>query len=206
MKKIIVFGLSGITKGLVENIQHNHVKANIDYIYMDPEFKDSDHYQGIPIINDLTPFNGQYCVIPTFRHDLRKKWIRIADSLEMKPFDIIHNDSYVSKTVRFGKGCFIAQYTIIESNVITGDYFLAAYQNRIGHDSIIGDFCHVYVGANVGGFNKIGNNVSICSSSCTKENVSIGDNSIIGLGSTVFRDVPSNSTAIGNPAKCIKNL
>ena len=32
----------------------------------------------------------------------------------------------------------------------------------------------------------------------------IGDNSIIGLGSTVFKDVPSNYTTIGNPAKCIK--
>lgn len=204
MKKIIAFGLSGITKGLVENIEHNHIKADIDYIYMDSDFKDADHYQGIPIISDLTHFKGQYFIIPTFRHDLRKKWMQMADSLEMEPFNIIHNDSYISKTVKIGKGCFIGQCNIIESEVVIGDFFICGYQNRIGHDSIIGDFCHVYVGANIGGFNKIGNDVSICSSSCTKENVIIGDNSIIGLGSTVFRDVPSNYTTIGNPAKCIK--
>ena len=36
--------------------------------------------------------------------------------------------------------------------------------------------------------------------------VSIGDNSIIGAGSVVIKDIPANSVAVGIPAKVIKNL
>lgn len=35
-------------------------------------------------------------------------------------------------------------------------------------------------------------------------NVSIGDNSTIGAGSIVIKDVPKNCTVVGNPAKVIK--
>lgn len=206
MKKTIAFGLSGVTKGLIENINDNFIDAQVDYIYLDQEYIVSDKYEGIPIINDLSPFKYHNCVIPTFRHSLRKKWLDIANSLEMTYINIIHKDSYISKRAKLGKGYFIGQQNIIESNVIIGDYFLCGYNNRIGHDSIIGDFCHTYVMANIGGFNRIGDNVSLCSSCVTKEDVIIGDNCILGLGSVVLKNIPDNHTTIGNPAKCIKNI
>ena len=31
--------------------------------------------------------------------------------------------------------------------------------------------------------------------------VTIGDNSVIGAGSVVTKDIPNNSVAVGNPAK-----
>ena len=34
--------------------------------------------------------------------------------------------------------------------------------------------------------------------------VSIGDNSIIGAGSVVTKDIPSNVVAVGNPCEVIK--
>ncbi|MFI8603732.1 acyltransferase [Cellulophaga baltica] len=36
--------------------------------------------------------------------------------------------------------------------------------------------------------------------------VTIGENSIIGAGSIVTKDIPSNSIAVGNPAKVIKKI
>jgi acetyltransferase-like isoleucine patch superfamily enzyme len=36
--------------------------------------------------------------------------------------------------------------------------------------------------------------------------VKIGDNSIIGAGSVVTSDIPSNVVAAGNPAKVIRQL
>ena len=35
---------------------------------------------------------------------------------------------------------------------------------------------------------------------CDKTGVTIGDNVIIGAGSVVLKDIPSNNTAYGNPA------
>lgn len=36
--------------------------------------------------------------------------------------------------------------------------------------------------------------------------VKIGENSIVGVGSVVRKDVPNNAIVIGNPAKAIKML
>ena len=36
--------------------------------------------------------------------------------------------------------------------------------------------------------------------------VSIGDNSIIGGGSVVTKDIPANVIAVGNPCKVIREL
>ncbi|GAB3002523.1 hypothetical protein GCM10010960_05300 [Arenimonas maotaiensis] len=50
---------------------------------------------------------------------------------------------------------------------------------------------------------KIGNNVFLGARCIILKSVSIGDNVIIGAGSVVTRDVPSNSVAVGNPARVV---
>ena len=50
----------------------------------------------------------------------------------------------------------------------------------------------------------IGNNVWIGANSTVLPKVSIGDNVIIGANSLVNKDIPSNSVAVGNPCKVIK--
>ncbi len=53
---------------------------------------------------------------------------------------------------------------------------------------------------------RIGNNVWIGDSVIVCKGVTIGDNSVIGAGSVVVRDVPPNCIAAGNPAKIVKHL
>ncbi len=52
----------------------------------------------------------------------------------------------------------------------------------------------------------IGKNVWITSRCIILPGVTIGDNSVIGAGSVVTKDVPSNSMVAGNPAKIIKKI
>jgi len=52
----------------------------------------------------------------------------------------------------------------------------------------------------------IGNNVWIGGSVTILSGVTIGDNVTIGAGSVVVGDIPSNTVAVGNPCKVIKNL
>lgn len=53
---------------------------------------------------------------------------------------------------------------------------------------------------------KIGRNVWIGSNSTVLPGVTIGDNSIIGAGSVVTKDIPKNTVAAGNPARVIKTI
>ena len=53
---------------------------------------------------------------------------------------------------------------------------------------------------------RIGNNCWIGDSAIVAKGVSIGENSIVGAGSVVVRDIPANAIAAGNPAVVLKNL
>ena len=52
----------------------------------------------------------------------------------------------------------------------------------------------------------IGNNVWIGGNVTIVPGVSIGDNSVIGAGSVVTKDIPSNVVAVGNPCRVIKKI
>lgn len=52
----------------------------------------------------------------------------------------------------------------------------------------------------------IGNNVWIGAQVCVLPGVNIGDNSVIGAGSVVTKDIPANSIAVGNPCRVIRKV
>lgn len=53
---------------------------------------------------------------------------------------------------------------------------------------------------------KVGNNVWFGAAVQVMPNVTIGDNVVIGAGSIVTKDIPSNSVAVGSPCKVIRKL
>lgn len=53
---------------------------------------------------------------------------------------------------------------------------------------------------------KVGNNVHIGINSIIMPGVEIGDNCIIGCGAVVTKNIPSNSIAVGVPARVIRTI
>ena len=53
---------------------------------------------------------------------------------------------------------------------------------------------------------KVGNNVWIGGNVVVLPGVTIGDNVVIGAGSIVTKDIPSNVVAVGNPCRVIKEI
>ena len=95
---------------------------------------------------------------------------------------------------------------------------LDATDVTIGNDVFIGPNCGIYTaghpidyitrneGIEYGKSITIGNNVWIGGNVCILPGVKIGDNVVIGAGSVVNKDIPSNSVAVGNPCKVKKVL
>ena len=52
----------------------------------------------------------------------------------------------------------------------------------------------------------IGDNVWICGNVVINPGVTIGDNTVIGSGSVVVKDIPSNVIAVGNPCRVIREI
>ena len=52
----------------------------------------------------------------------------------------------------------------------------------------------------------IGRNCRIGAGALIMPGVTIGDNTVIGAGSVVTRDIPSNVVAVGNPCKVMREI
>lgn len=93
---------------------------------------------------------------------------------------------------------FHGQATVINDGTIIGANCTLRHSTTIGNKQLPD-----------GSFTKspvIGNNVDIGANVCIIGPISIGSNVVIGAGSVVTKDIVSNSIAVGNPARIIKNI
>jgi acetyltransferase-like isoleucine patch superfamily enzyme len=103
----------------------------------------------------------------------------------------------IQKNVLVGKGCRVSSHSFICSGVRLGENTFVGHGVMFIND-IFSDSDSVsqwkkretIIGKNV----RIGSNTTILP-------VTIGDNTIIGAGSVVTKNIPADSIAYGNPAK-----
>ncbi len=82
----------------------------------------------------------------------------------------------------------------------------------IGETAELGDNCTLYQGVTLGGTGKdvgkrhptLGNNVMVGAGAKVLGPFKIGDNSKIAANAVVLKEIPSDSTAVGIPAKVVK--
>ena len=99
-------------------------------------------------------------------------------------------------TVGKGLSLFHGHALVINQGVVIGENCTLRNSTTIGHRKLPD-----------GTFSKcprVGNNVDIGANVCIIGDVEIGDNVAIGAGAVVFRNVPPNSVAVGNPARIIE--
>lgn len=103
--------------------------------------------------------------------------------------------------IKIGSNCGFSGCSIVsDKEVIVGDEVL------IGSGTLIGDRDdHSSIYASTPSPVVIGNNVWIGMHCIILKGVHIGDNTIIGAGSIVTKDIPSNCIAAGNPCVVKKN-
>ena len=110
----------------------------------------------------------------------------------------------LSKHVHVGEGTIICAGTIITVDVKIGNHVIINLDCTLGHDDVLSDYVTVYPSVNISGCCTIGQCVELGTGMQIIQGISITDDSIVGAGACVVKDIEEAGVYVGTPAKKIK--
>lgn len=212
MKKVVILGAGGFARetlwifrdaneenrewevlGFIDENEENHGKVLCELPVLGGfDWFDNNKYYEISIV----------CAVgfPLMKRNMVEK----ATEMGLNFCSIIHPSVKMSKYVEVGKGTIIAAGNILTTQIKIGNHVIINLDCTIGHDSIIEDYCTIAPGAHISGDVHLGKGVDFGTGAVVIQGITVGAWSIIGAGAAVVKGIPSNVTAVGIPAKVIK--
>jgi acetyltransferase-like isoleucine patch superfamily enzyme len=129
---------------------------------------------------------------------------RIGDETKIGAFVEIQKNASVGRRCKISSHAFICEGVTIEDNVFVGHgviFINDTYPRATTAEGELQTERDWVVEPTV-----VKRGASIGSGSTILSNLVIGENSIVGAGSTVTRDVPPNAIVVGNPAKMLRSI
>ena len=194
IKKFGLFGYGGHAREVAAQMGRNDITFFV-----------SDEYAG-GLVKSISEFDPKkYLMMIAIANSKERK--KIAELLpeNTEYFTFIHPTALImAQDISIGIGSFIGANSIITTNVKIGNHVILNRGNHIGHDTNIGDYFSAMPGSIVSGNVNIGECVYMGTNSSTKEKINICSDVIIGSNTTVIRNITTNGTYVGVPAKFLK--
>jgi UDP-N-acetylglucosamine acyltransferase len=109
--------------------------------------------------------------------------------------------------VRIGRGACVREFATVHQGLlretIVGENSLVMAYCHVSHDSTLGEGVTLSTGATLGGFSTIGDDANLGQHAVTHPWIVVGSASMIGLNSSVLRDVEPYTTVAGAPARLL---
>lgn len=138
---------------------------------------------------------------PYFREELYNKFKNLGG----KPTSTISSKADIgSYGVNIDSGTNILDGVKISNEVKIGRGVIIYYNSIITHDCVLGDYVQVSPAVSILGQTLIGKSTQIGAGSIILPGIKVGENVKIGAGTIVTKELPDNCTAVGSPAKIIK--
>lgn len=134
---------------------------------------------------------------------------RLLDRVEAEGFRIarvISPRAYVSPRAELHDGCLVFPFVSIHTRAVVGAGTTLNVGASLSHDTRVGRACNINPGARLAGLVTVGDGAYIGMMAAVIQGVRVGAWSVVGAGAVVIRDLPAHVTAVGAPARPIKDL
>lgn len=159
---------------------------------------------GIPVLGDThgyRPQDGDRLIIALGEPKLRQMMAERFGALGARFLTVVHPTAYVSASASVGEGCIVAPFATIGAHASLGDHSVLTFYASIGHDAKVGRWCALSPHSVTNGGSRIGDRAFLGAHAVVNPMQSVGDGAKVAAGAVVYRPVPPNTLATGNPAK-----
>jgi len=195
MKKIILLGGGGHCKSCIDVIENENIYKIKGII--DKKKKFLLNYRVFPesyLSKKLTKNNYAFVTVGQIKnYKVRVKLFNRLKDLGFRIPSIISPLAYISKHAIIGQGTIVMHGAIVNAGAIIGNNCIINTNSLIEHDVIIREHTHISTQVIINGGVVIGSKVFVGSRSIIKNNINIGDCSIIGAGLYIKENLKKNS-------------
>lgn len=212
MRDIYILGVGHNTPVFIELVEACGYTVRGLYHYSADRTGEVDH--GYPILGSFDDLwekpslSGMAFALSQGNNKIRKEVFDKIVSMGGDVPTLIHPKAEVSRFAVLGKGVVIHIGTVVHPDVVIGDNSIISYHSSITHNTQIGNNCYIAMGAMIGAYVHIEDNVfiGIGVNMISGKVDTIGQNAYIGAGALVTKSVPPFTVVAGFPAKVIKQL
>lgn len=212
IKNLVIYGSGGFGREVLELIKDINNAENKKWNILG-FLNDSPDMHGV-IVNEypilggvewLEKFKDPISVVIAIGNSNNRKLISRKINMSNIEFpNIIHPSVKISGFIKLGKGNVICAGNILTTDIRIADFVILNLACTVGHDVIINNYSTILPGSNISGNVIIEECVELGTKCCVIPNVRINENTLVGAGATVIKDLPAHCTAVGSPAKPIK--
>ena len=146
-----------------------------------------ESYSGNPVCNGIGNNKKRKAVVQRFPN---VKWTG-------------HNSSwaYINPKAKIGVGTFIFPFAVVGAEAIIGEHAIISSHTTLGHDANIGNFSQLAPGVQVAGDAVIEEAVMLGMGSIVCPKVRVGTGATLAAGAVAVKDISSDITVYGSPAR-----
>lgn len=194
-KNLVIYGIGKFAE-YVGYVFENDSDFDLKAYCIEEALLSSDQFAGKPLIGFETflkkfPPEEFVIFIAVGNNKLREKFYLRAQKAGYNFASYISSKSRYWKNLVTGKNVFIDEGCVLQPFVEIGDNCIL-FASNIAHHTKIGNHCLISV-CTTGGNVKIGEHCYMGLNTSIKQNLQIADNSIIGMGCVIEKDILQSS-------------
>ena len=205
-KPLVIIGAGGHACSVANIALSNGIKIE----YFVDQTQSENKFLGYPVfskIKDAKNLNDFFFAIAigdnSAREIVHKNLIKLNAQIQFPT--LIHPSANVSCFATIKEGAVVMPNANIGPNSHVGRFCIINTNASIDHDCLMNDFAAIAPGAVTGGGVEMGLRSAVLIGAIVKHKVKIGNDSILGAGSYLNDNLPSNVVAHGTPARIIRS-